>query len=467
MATVSSTNFLTSLGAGSGVDTKTLAQSLADAEISPRKDVINTKITRTEAKISGFGYIKASLNELKTAFAKLDDVSDFSSISVANSQPNALGVNTASGAQTGSYSLEISQLARAQRTASNGLMARDISLNGGQSFELSLSIHGASPNTIRVTTDTPTGVVDAINAANLGVKAQLIQTGNPTSPFNIVVSGESGATKDFLLSASGEQISFTNNLQTAADAKLKVNGLAISRSSNQINDLIDGVRLDLYTTTSTPARLDLNRDSSNIKNNLKALVSSYNDLDTTLQELGNVKSAIKDIGGSLAGDSILQSIRTQVRGYITNLSSTPGSALKAARDIGLSFDRNGKLSLDEAKLERVLQNNFDDVARIFTAGSDNKSPYSVAPSGIAGDAVVRLDRLLRSTGQLNVQTENATKQITAYKADLSKLDARLSQLLERYTKQFSTMDSIVGDNNSLKTSLKSSFEGMMAMYTNK
>jgi flagellar hook-associated protein 2 len=467
MATVSSTNFLTSLGAGSGVDTKSLAQNLADAEINPRKEAINTKITKTEARISGIGYIKAALGDLKTAFAKLDDASEFASITPSNTQPSALGVTTTAGAQTGTYALEVAQLARAQRTASNGLAGRDTSLNAGQSFTLNLSVNSGPANTITVATDTPTGVVNAINAANLGVKAQLLQTGDPANPFTMVVSGESGAAKNFSLTASGGQINFSNHLQTAADARLKVNGLEVTRSNNQINDLIDGVSLDLYATTTSPARIDLKRETSTIKENLKNLVTSYNDLDTTLLELGNVKSAIKDVGGSLAGDSMLQSIRMQVRGYITNLASTPGSTLKAARDVGLSFDRNGKLTLDEAKLDRTLQNNFDDVAKIFTAGTDNKSLFSMAPAGIAGDAVARLDRILRSTGQLTVQTDNANKQISVYKADLTKLDARLTLLLDRYTKQFSAMDSIVGSNNSLKTSLKSSFDGMMSIYTNK
>jgi len=79
MTTVS-TNFLTALGAGSGVDTKTLAQSLADAEITPRKDTINTKITKTTAKISGYGYIKTALSDLQAAFGKLVDASSFNSL---------------------------------------------------------------------------------------------------------------------------------------------------------------------------------------------------------------------------------------------------------------------------------------------------------------------------------------------------------------------------------------------------
>ena len=118
MATsVSSTNFLTTLGAGSGVDTKALAQNLADAEITPRKDAINAKITKTEARISGYGYLKTALSDLKTAFGKLDDASDFSSIAAANTQPSAFNISVGASAKTGTYMLEVNQLARAQRSA--------------------------------------------------------------------------------------------------------------------------------------------------------------------------------------------------------------------------------------------------------------------------------------------------------------------------------------------------------------
>ena len=467
MATsVSSTNFLTALGAGSGVDTKTLAQSLADAEITPRKDAINAKITKTEARISGIGYLKTALSDLKAAFAKLDDASEFAAIAPVNSQPSAFNVTASVNAKPGSYMLEVTRLARAQRSASS-VDAPDATLNSGQPFDLSLSVNGATASTIRVSTDTPEGVVSAINAANLGVEAQLLQTGDANHPYSIVVSGQTGGSKGFTLSASGGQVDFGNTLETALDAQLKVNGLSVTRSSNQVSDLIDGVTLDLNATTSGAARIDLNRQTSTLKDNLKNLVTSYNDLETTLQELGNPKSVIKDGGGSLVGDSILRTIRAQVRGYITNLSSTPGSTLKAARDVGLSFDRNGKLTLDEAKLDTALQKNFADVSQMFTAGTNSKSIFSTAPSGIAGDAMVKLDKILRSTGLLTTQTDNANKQITAYKADLTKLDTRLTQLLDRYTKQFSAMESLVGTNNSLKTSLKGSFDGMMAMYTNK
>lgn len=466
MNTTSSTNVLTTLGAGSGIDTKALAQNLADAEISPRKDIINAKITKTEAKISGYGYLKTALNDLKMAFAKLDDASDFASITPANTQPNAIGVVANSSAQAGSYSLEVSQLARSQRTASNAFAARNAPLNGGQSFNLNLAINGATATPISVTTDTPAGVVSAINSANLGVTAQLLQTGDATTPYTIVLTGKSGAANSFSMTAAGGQITFANNLQTAADATFKVNGLSITRSSNQVSDLIDGVTLNLFATTTTPARIDLNRETSAIKDSLKGLVTAYNDLEVTLKELGNSKSTIKDGGGSLVNDSILQRIRTQVHDFLINDSSTPGSTIKAARHAGLGFDRDGKLTLDESKLDSALQDHFDEVVQAFTANTNNKSMYSY-DAGIAGDAVVKLDQMLRFTGVISTQASSASKQIDVYKVELSKLDDRMAQILDQYIRQFSAMDSIVGNTNSLKSSLKSSFDGMMASYTNK
>lgn len=534
-----STNIVNTLGAGSGIDIKTLAQNLADAEIAPRKDAINAKISKTEAKISGYGYIKTALADLKAAFEQLDDASDFASIKPSNTQPGALGVTTTSSAQTGSYSIEVSQLARAQRSASNGFAARDTRLNAGSAFTLNLSVNYGVAKPITVSTDTPAGVVSAINSANLGVKAQLLMTGDALTPYTVVVSGESGALKNFTLTPASQalvgtstqnhqaglavnaaanatevkvtygdpatqvklvrqvetglwtwptgtaepavgtpltlqtyagarlQPAFSNTLQSAADAQLKVNGLTVTRSSNQVSDLIEGVRLDLTTTTNTPARIDLSRETASIKDKFKALVSAYNDLDVTLKELGNAKSTIEDGGGSLVGDAILQSVRNQVRSLITNESSTPGNTVKTARQAGLSFDRNGQLTLDEAKLEKALQDHFDEVNQVFSAGSSGKSLYSSDSAGVAGDAVVKLDQMLRSSGLIANQTESANKKIDAYKADLSKLDERLSQTLQRYIQQFSVMESIVGSNNSLKTSLKSSFEGMMSMYTNK
>ena len=472
MATSSIVN---TLGAGSGIDVKSLAQSLVDAEKTPKKERIDEKIAKTEAKITGYGAVKFALSELKNAFAKINDASDFSSIKTSNTQPSAFGVSTTSTAEAGSYSIEVVRTALAQRTASSNFADRATALNGGAAFKLNLTIGGVSKGDINVTTATPAGMVSAINGAKLGVTAQLINTG---SGFNVVVTGETGAAKNFSLTsddgtATGNNpkvpvtgVSFATSLQTATDASFKVNGLTVTRGTNTVNDVIEGVTLDLFASTTGAARLDLNRDTAGIKDNIKGLVTAYNDFESTLKILGDRASEVEDFGGALAGESLLQSVRNQVRALVTNTSSTPGTNIRAARDVGLSLDRFGKLNLDETKLDAALQNNFAQVSTMFTAGTSNKSIYSTAPAGLAGEAINSIEKMLLSTGLIDTQTKSAAAQIVKHKEELKILDVRMEKLMTRYMSQFSVMESIVGNSNSMREGLKGTFEGMMKAYGN-
>jgi flagellar hook-associated protein 2 len=479
MATSSIVN---TLGAGSGIDVKSLAQSLVDAEKTPQKERIDAKIAKTEAKITGYSAVKYALSELKTAFAKLNDASDFSAIKPANTQPNAFGVTASAAAESGSYSVEVSQIALAQRTVSSNFATRSTPLNVaspatvGSPFTLKLTVGGVVKDPIAVTTATPAGMVSAINGAKLGVTAQLIDTGNGV---NVVLTGETGAANTFSMTsddgngAAVTGVSFTTSLQTAINASFKVNGLSVSRSSNTISDVLDGVTFDLYAKTALdtngdaiPARLDLNRDTTAIKDNIKGLVTAYNDFDETLKILGDRASEVEEFGGALAGESLLQSVRNQVRGFITNTSTTPGTTIQAARDVGLSLDRFGKLTLNEAKLDTALQSNFGEVSTMFSAGTNNQSIYSPAPAGLAGEAINSIEKMLLSTGLIDTQSKSATAQIAKYKEELTVLESRMEKLMTRYMNQFSVMESIVGNSNSMREGLKGTFEGMMAAYTN-
>ena len=530
MATTS--NIVNSLGAGSGIDIKSLAQSLVDAEKTPQKERIDAKIKQSESRITGYGAMKYALSELKTAFEKLNDASDFSSIKPSNTQPSALSITASSTAVSGSYSINVLQTAQAQRTASASFPLRNTPLNNGAAFTLSLNSGGTS-SPVSVTTPTPAGMVSAINGAKLGVTAQLINSGNG---FQVILTGQPGTDKSFSITTTGTPVTapvpssegsalevsadagatavsvnyqdeqdntvnlpltkgqdgiwrpddesfltpanmtvdvvrptqvlpvFNQQLQTAANARFEVNGLLVTRSSNTVTDVIDGVTLDLFTSTTGAARIDLNRDTTSIKDNIKGLVTAYNDFETSLKILGDRKSEVAEFGGSLAGETLLQSVRSQVRAMITDTSSTPGTNIKAARNVGLSMDRNGKLNLDEAKLDTALQDNFNEVSTLFSAGTNNKSIYSSAPGGIAGDALYKIDKMLRSTGAIDNKTKINSTKIETYKKDLEVLEKRMEKLLDRYMSQFSMMESIVGSSTSTRSGLKSTFEGMANAY---
>lgn len=490
MAT-SSVNFVSAMGAGSGIDTKALATNLVEAERAPRKDRIDANIKKEEARITGHGAIKYSLSQLQSALAKINDATEFASINPSNSQPGAFGITSDTRATAGNYSIEVLQIARPTRLATTAMTSTTLPLNNGAGFTLDFNFYDNTPPvanppvttsiksvTVAAGSTSLSGIVNSVNAstAETGIRAQLVRTG---SGYSVTFSGPTGAANAFSISGLPSDTSLmASPLQTAQDARVTVDGLDISSASNSISDAIEGVTLDLYTPTTagSPARLDLSRQTTSIKESLKELVTAYNEFDDGLKVLGDKDSKVEGFGGTMVGDSLLQTVRSQIRAMLTKdakILSDPADATSvtnpnvyAARHVGLTFDRNGKLTLDEAKLDSALSTHFDQVVTMFTANKSGQSIYSPAEGGLAGNAVKNIDKMLRSTGVIDEQSKSASSKIEKYKEELTKLEDRMQALMTRYTKQFSVMDSIVGESNSTRTSLTNSFKGLMAMYTN-
>ena len=601
-ATTSSSNAITALGAGSGIDVQSLATNLVEAERAPRKAVIQKKITQSENGISGYAAVKFVLNDLKTAFSGIKDQSDFNAMNTRVSQSSAMAVTTTATASTGSHSVNITNLAKAQRSISgsdvSGFASPTAQLNSGAAFSLILSkgngptptkvfsqgtadvttvtegVSTTTPGTkststltfaamakgesvkvngltftsnkaltasevgeafanltasntadltnlntgmvafgsysgsfaagyasetnasgvvvlrstnngaadiaaptsfnsieIGATSTTPAGMVAAINSSTVGISAQLINTGNAAAPYRIVITGSTGASNSFTLSskkADGTEVSnvtFGTRLQTAENATLTVDGVAISSSTNKITDAIAGTTLELFTTTSGAANLDFTRDTTAVKANLKALVTAYNDANSMLGVVSDPKSTVETYGATLVGNSMVSSVRTQMRNMVTTISNTPSGNMTALRDIGITLSRTGELEIDQVKMDAALQNNYDQVVTMLTANKENQSALSTLNGGVSNEAVKKLTSLLDASSPLTTQSTNLTTKISKYKAELDKLETRMTEMLARYKKQFAAMESMVGESKTLQTSLKSTFEGMMASYT--
>jgi flagellar hook-associated protein 2 len=598
-AVAPTTNTITALGAGSGVDVKSLAQSLVDAEKSPRKTLIDNKIKKSEGGVSGYAALKYVLSDLKTAFTNLKDQSSFNTLVPRVSQSSALSVTTTATASAGSHTVTVTKLAKPQRNISDGagfasplsqlntgaafslvlkkgidptptkvfsLGAADVNgaggtkststltlkamnkgdtvtINGmtmtankalsasevGQMFEnfntsagsisassqnnttlanfgtfsgtfaagyssganssgvltltstannaaeLAAPVATQFTNTIAIAASatTPAGIAAAINTANLGISAQLVSTGNAETPYKIMINGTSGATNEFSLTslttggAAVTGVNFTSKLQSAENAELNVNGMAITSSTNRITDAIAGTTLELFSTTTGAANLDFSRDTSSVKTKIQALVTAFNDANSMLTVVSDPKSTVAEYGASLVGNNIVSTIRSQMRSMITTDSTSPSGGLAAFRDLGLSINRSGTLELNAAKLDSAMLTKFDNVVTLLTSNQEKLSATSALPAGAAGEAVKKLTSLLDATGAITSQSTNLTKKITDYQKELTALDTKMTALLTRYNKQFASMETIVGQSKSLQTSLKSTFEGMMAAYTNK
>jgi flagellar hook-associated protein 2 len=358
-------------------------------------------------------------------------------------------------------------LAQSQRNQSSAFAASTTSINGGDAFDLNIAVGGKDATTVRITTATPAGVVSAINKANLGVKAQLVSTGDSSNPYRIAVSSSSsGTSNSFTITASDDQgdalsdLDFSTVLRSAADASIKVDGMTLTRSSNVITDAISGTTLNLYNTTSAAASVQLTQDLSSVKTNIQALVTTFNDFQSIVKELTDKNSTVPNLGGSLANETLVRTIQSQVRSMFIGSSSTPGTNIKALRDVGITINSNGNLDLDQTKLDDAIINRPDQVALMFNANINNQDQAFRPTRGLAGDAVKKLTAMLSSTGPIANAKQSTVTAENRYKDMLLRLEDQTAATLARYTKQFAAMDNIVGQANSQKTSLKNTFDAM-------
>jgi flagellar hook-associated protein 2 len=358
-------------------------------------------------------------------------------------------------------------LAQSQRNQSSAFAASTTSINSGDAFDLNIAVGGGDATTVRVSTATPAGVVSAINNANLGVKAQLVSTGDSSNPYRIAVSSSStGTANSFTITASDDQgdalsdLDFSTVLRSATDASIKVDGMTLTRSSNVISDAITGTTLNLYNTTSTAASVQLTQDLSSVKTNIQALVTTFNDFQSIVKELTDKNSTVPNLGGSLANETLVRTIQSQVRSMFISSSSTPGTTVKALRDVGITINSNGNLDLNQTKLDDAIINRPEQVALMFNANISNQDQAFRSTRGLAGDAVKKLTAMLSSSGPIANAKQSTVTAENRYKNMLLRLEQQTTATLARYTKQFAAMDNIVGQANSQKTSLKNTFDAM-------
>lgn len=572
--TTAAAKIVSAMGAGSGIDTQALAATLIAAERAPRADAINRNISKNEALVSGYSAVKYALSNLQTAFDALKDKSDYTSITVSNSNTSAFTATAGASASAGTHSVLVHSLATAQRntgtvgfatsttainsgsamslsvdiaqssTGTMGFASADTAINGGDAMTLTLggsAFSGGSTITVAAGSDTPTGVRDAINNANLGlsaeivntgdaskpyklvvtgstglsnaftissdaagidfgttiqsaststvsisagsdtpagiveafnnagvgVSAQLVNTGDPSTPYKIAVAGASGKYNAFSVSSSAPGLNFDTTLQSASNASLTVDGIQISSSSNTVSDAIPGVSLSLVGTNTSAATVALSNNTGAVTTKIGALVSAYNDAMDLFDELTNSKSTLETYGGTMAGNSTMNTLRAELRTLVTQDSSTASSSgtLSALRDIGVEINSKGRLSTNSVKLDVAVNFNFANTVTLLSGNQENQSAYDSADSGLAGDASKSIISLLSTTGTVATESGNATTRISKYQDDLTALEDRMTLLLARYTKQFAAMDSIVGQTRSTQTGLTSTFAGLMAMYT--
>ena len=452
---MSSIDYVQALGAGAGFDTKKIVEALVNAERAPTEARINSKIAESDAKISGLGKAVSVLSVVKDAAERLNDAKDFNTFTVNNSQESAFSATSTTSARAGSNNITVSQIAQEQRSVSNAFASETNAFNANP-ITVSISVGSSNPTTtdITVTDASLQGTVSAINAANLGVTAEIVDTGAASDRYRIQLIGETGAENAFTLTSSDSALTFSS-VQTATDAQLNVNGIDFTRSSNVIDDVLTGVTLSLNTVTSGTANLSINQDDSQARANIVDFVAIYNEAQRQLKELSN-----SSVGGELAGDSIFRSLTSSLRSLVLGTSSSASGNVSNLSDMGISVSRTGELNVDDTKLDNALANNYADVVKMFSANTDDQTASSTAAAGLAGDISNLIADATDANSYLLTQQDTLADANSARQEELSDLADRMERVEERYNRQFLAMQQIIDQMNSTRESMESSFENL-------
>ncbi|WP_439492739.1 flagellar filament capping protein FliD [Bosea sp. (in: a-proteobacteria)] len=410
----------------SDIDWNALIEVAVQGKLS-KADTIDLKITANEAKIAAYQELQSLLSDVADAADALRAVSgtsnsgtdvflDRAAYLTANGDVDAsaaLSATVEDGSDVGSYDIQILQLAKAHKIAGSTQASKseDLGLSGVMSLGV---VDGEAVELTITDTMSLADIADAINAESeeTGVQATVLRVSD--SSYRLVLSGvETGETiaasavsGDDVLAALGLTDSdgaFADELQEAQDAILTLDGITVTRSSNNIDDLLDGVTLHLYQTTQdepdaesdVSITLEVGADVSSAKEAIQALVDAYNafrDFVATQQTLASDGTVAED--AVLFGDGTMRSATLSVYSALTATIDDESMAL-----IGLSFDSDGTLVVDEDTLDNALLDDLDTVKALLSFQMDaSSSQLKLLSRGTSVPANFTLDISVDSSG---------------------------------------------------------------------
>lgn len=425
-------------GIGSGLDIGGLVSQLIAAEAEPVNARLNNKQTDLDSELSAFGTVKSALSAFQTSVTKLEDANTFQAFTAGSSNEGVFTANTDNTAVAGSYSVEVVQLAQAEKLRSIdfidssevvGTGTLDISM-GTSTFQL----------TIDSTNNTLAGIRDAINAAvdNPGISASLISVDSGTQL--ILTANEVGASNTISVAAVDDattdgfdltRLDSANllTLQSASDAIIKVDSQTVTRNSNSFSDVISGVTFNLVSAQpGTANTLSIVSDTKTIKNDIQSFVTNYNTLVGIMKGLSNYDISSK-IAGPLNGDSVVRGIEGSLRQARSTIVSGAFSNLSS---LGITLDKTGSLNIDDTALDANIASSLSDVKQFFSSTNGMAQTFSTAISGY-----------VESNGIIDTRRDGLKNRLDGIGDRRDALDRRMAALEARLNAQFTAMDILV------------------------
>ena len=447
---------LTATGIGSGLDIEGLVSQLMAAERAPLDQALLRREAQLTTDISSLGSFKSALSDFRSSLQDLHNTNTFQRRNTESSASDVLTASASDGASLGSYDITVQTLADSQSLATRAAFSslsdtvgtgtltftfgttsytKHPSDNTSDTYDGFVAKAGVTSKTITVdsSNNTLSGLRDAINSAEIGVSAAIVNDG---ASYRLLVSSDAnGAENGFKIEVTDtgdgnatdsnglSRLAFNSSAGTAnvyqtvaaADAAFTINGLSLTSASNTVTNVVDGVTLNLKKTTSTAETVTISNNAPSVKKAVRGFVDGYNKYLDTLNQLTGY-NADTGVGGPLQGDFSARAISNRIRADISNRASGFVGAFGSLSEIGITTTSSGALTIDDSKLASALEDNYSDVEGTFARAARASSGSSLSgfsfTDGVARGTYTVAVSSLATNGKLAATVPSAGFPIT-------------------------------------------------------
>lgn len=466
------TGTISSAGIGSGLDVSSIVTSLMAVEKLPLNK-LQTAASTMQTKLSAFGQMQSFVSSLRDAAAQLQNASAYAVTTATSSDTTSVVAASTTKAIPGAYSVSVTALASTQSTVSAaGQFTTSTDVVGTGSITISLGTWSTGQTSftpkagatdvvipIGATENTLAGIRDKINAANAGVSATLVTDTNGTRLA--LQSSTTGAANGFRVTTADDDTTNTDATglsrlafnppvsntgttltQSAVNTVASINGIGVETTGSTLTDVVDGMTFNLNKVTTAPVTVSVTRNTDSVKTLVIGFVASYNALASFLSGATAYDAATKK-AALLQGDATTTGLQNQLRAMVSQ-AGTASTAFGTLSDIGLEFQKDGRLKVNDTKLTAAL-------ARLpeLTAAMTKVDTANALNNGFAKKIATWADTLLGSDGSLPGKTKSIQSQINANQKDQDKVTDRLTAVEARIRAQYSALDKTMSDANAL------------------
>ncbi len=446
-----------SSGIGSGLDIAGIVQQLVAAEGQPVATRLGQQEARAQAKLSAFGSLKSVLADLRDKLDTMKDAKQFLTRRASSSNEDVFTVTSDSEAVPARYSVEVVQLAQAQKLTSGAFADADAVVGTGT---LTIQMGGVGTAiAIDSENNTLAGIRDAINSSqdNPGVAATIVNA--ESGSYLILTADKTGASNTITVTQSGGDgglaaLEYNPGVSAALsetiaaqDGQIRVDGFDVVSSNNSFAGAIEGVTITALQAATGTESLVVENDEEAVRTLVADFVESYNALIDTADNLTDYDPE-SNAAAPLVGDATVRSIRDQIRRELSTAVGDPGATYSLLSDVGVEVQLDGKLTINEEKLSGVLTDDFTQFGQLFAA----EDGFATRLHGL-------VDGFLTTGGILEARTQGLEVTIEGIVERGEALNERLASLEARLLRQFNALDSLLGQlsttSNFLSTQLNS------------